>query len=1201
MTAPGDTLAERFELRRRIGSGGMGEVYEAFDRDAAEMVALKTLARADGDTITRFKREFRALQSTSHPNLVNLRELVRDGDQWFLTMELVRGRHFLEHVRGDANELRAALRQLVQGLRVLHQGGLIHRDIKPSNVMVSSEGRVVLLDFGLITALDPTRQSTDGRAIGTVEYMAPEQAVGRRVTEAADWYAVGVMLYEALTGDVPHTGHALEILIAKQQNEPRAVDELAPDAPADLLALCKALLEIDPADRPSGAEIARRLGIEDADARHVTPISRGSGRGVFIGRERELAELASSFERARSRPIVHLIVGESGIGKSELVTRFTRMLSEDDPSSLILTGRCYERETVPYKALDGVADGIAQHLAQLPGEALEPLLPDAPGLLVKLFPVFLRIEAIASAPAPRDEAVEPQEQRRRMFRTLRQLLAAIAKDKRVVIVIDDLQWADADSFLLARELLRGARAPNVLVLATARNVEDADTMPVERIVQQLADVTVLRTELGPLTDDESRILAERLAPALAGKVDVARVAREAGGHPMFLAEILRHLDSLGDGTPTATLDAALTSRVALLRADARSLLELVCIAGAPISLEVASSACRLDGTALARAIASLRVASLAREVQRGRGLGLALEPYHDRVRESVAGRIPEPRLRELHARLAVALEAISEQGNPQLLLRHFRLAQLPERAARYAEEAALRSLAAHAFDQAARLWRVALDLKPRDPSDRRRLLLRLGEALVAAGRGAEAAEVYLEAADGADRPTRLDCHRHVAEQLLISGRIERGVESLHALLAEIGITAPATPRGALISLLRHRLLLRLRGFRFKERHRSEIADAEILRLDVLQIASKGLSVVDTIRGADFQTRQLLLALRSGSRTHIAHAMSLEATYQGTRGNLERAMHMFKRAREMAGDPLDPYMLGLLVGGEGIAEYFSGNAPRALEMLVEAEATMRRVPGASWEVASMKLFFLFAGRVIGDYVRMRERYRQYVVEAQQRGDRYVESTMRRVCVPMWLADDDPDEAARELARATWVPETTGYHVQHFHELIGRGEIALYTGEPADEEALRDGIERLSRSLLLRIMSIRIQYEYLLGRLALAGDRPPTIVERHARALAKRRNPVAHVWAQLLRVGAAIRAGDNTRAEALIAAADRAAVAAGMRLTSAAIRFRLAELRGDDALLATTSAEMTELGVRIPAKMAALLIPIGRALTRQRLLR
>jgi hypothetical protein len=224
--------------------------------------------------------------------------------------------------------------------------------------------------------------------------------------------------------------------------------------------------------------------------------------------------------------------------------------------------------------------------------------------------------------------------------------------------------------------------------------------------------------------------------------------------------------------------------------------------------------------------------------------------------------------------------------------------------------------------------------------------------------------------------------------------------------------------------------------------------------------------------------------------------------------------------------------------------------------------------------------------------MRQRYRQYAVEAHQRGDRYVESTMRRVCVPMWLADDNPAEAVRELARATWVPETAGgYHVQHFHELIGRGEIALYTGEPADEAALEDGMRRLSSSLLLRITSIRIQHEYLLGRLALAGTGTTKDVERHARNLGKLDNPIARVWAHALRVGAAIRAGDKARAKALIPAADKAATAAGMKLTSAVIRFRLAELEADDMLLTDVCVEMDALGIRSPIKMAALLIPTG----------
>ena len=126
-----------------------------------------------------------------------------------------------------------------------------------------------------------------------------------------------------------------------------------------------------------------------------------------------------------------------------------------------------------------------------------------------------------------------------------------------------------------------------------------------------------------------------------------------------------------------------------------------------------------------------------------------------------------------------------------------------------------------------------------------------------------------------------------------------------------------------------------------------------------------------------------------------------------------------------------------------------------------------------------------------------------------------------------------------------------------------------------------------------MSIRVQHEYLLGRLALAGNRAPKDVERHARTLAKFDHPVARVWAGLLRAGAAIRAGHKDRAVTLLESAHDGAVAAGMKLTAVATRFRLAELRGDDPLLscASASAEMTPLGVRVPAKMTALLIPTG----------
>jgi tRNA A-37 threonylcarbamoyl transferase component Bud32/tetratricopeptide (TPR) repeat protein len=1168
----------------------MGEVFEAYDRDSDEVIAVKTLSRADGDTLTRFKREFRALQMTAHPNLVSLGELVRDGERWFFTMELVEGQHLLEYVKGDVARLRQVLPQLVLGLRALHGNGLIHRDVKPSNVMVTPEGRVVIFDFGLVTALDPANQSTHGQAIGTVDYMAPEQAVGHKVTEAADWYAVGVMIYEALTGRVPHSGHALQILVDKQHVEPVRPDLLAPGSPPDLVQLCVDLLAIEPAKRPDGHDVSRRLGIgPDSEPRRITKSSMGSARTVFVGRERELAELASSLARLADRPMVHLVVGESGIGKSELVGRFVRLLTADDPSTLVLAGRCYERESVPFKALDGVADGLAQELARISDRDAEELLPPRPSLLVRLFPVFQRVNAIASARHTRDDRGEPHELRRQMFGALRHLLAAVASRRRVVVTIDDLQWADADSFLLLRELLRGAGAPRVLVLATVR----AEAGAAETVVEQLSGLTPRRTALGPLSPDESRALAEELLPGAGQRVDLARVAREAGGHPMFLHEILRHLDGLGGGATTATLDDALWSRVGLLPPDARSLLEAICVAGAPIALDVASAACGLDGTQVGRAAASLRVASLAREIQRGRGL--ALEPYHDRVREAVSGHLTAEARSALHARLAVALEASGGPRDPQLLLRHFTLGQMPDRAARYAEEAAERSLAAHAFDQAAELWRSALELVPRDDDDRRRVLLRLGEALVMAGRGAEAAGYYLAAAEGADRATRLECHRHASEQLLVSGRIAEGVASLDALLSEIGVQVPRTPRRALLSLLRHRAQLRLRGLHFKERHRREIADAELLRLDVLSGAAHGLALVDSIRGADFQTRQLLLSLKSGYRPQIARGILLESLFQSTNGHLARAASLIESAVEIAGDEPEPYLQGVTEAARGILEYFAGRAPRAVASMEAAETIFRKVPGSTWELSTTRLFWMFAMRWIGDYATMRVRHERFAADAQQWGDRYLESSMRRVCVPMWLADDNPEQAARELERATWVPESHGFHVQHFHELVARGEIAIYTGRPADHAVLQQGLDRLAGAMLLRIASIRTQVAYLEGRVAASIGAPRRVVEKHARTLLRQKNPVADVWAHLVRAGAAMNADDTGAAIAILASTADEAAAIGMRLSAAAARLRLARLRnaaGDDELARTAMADMTVLGVRAPERMAALLIPTAR---------
>jgi hypothetical protein len=750
-----------------------------------------------------------------------------------------------------------------------------------------------------------------------------------------------------------------------------------------------------------------------------------------------------------------------------------------------------------------------------------------------------------------------------------------------VITIDDLQWADADSFLLLRELFRGAGAPPVLVLATVRGDDPA----ADALAAALEGVTVERTRVGPLSDDEAHALAERLIPGARARFDLDRVAREAGGHPMFLHEILRHLDGAGGGDAGATLDDALSGRVALLRPEARTLLEVVCLAGAPISLETAALACRLDATTIARSVASLRVATLVRETQRDRQL--ALEPYHDRVREAVGGRVDAAHRRDLHARIAYALEASHEPRDPQLLLRNFLLAELPERAVRYAEEAAQRSEAAHAFDQAAELWRTALDAIPREPADRRRVLLRLGDALINAGRGADAAQHFLAAAEGADRPTRLECHRQAAEQLILSGRIAPGLAALEALLAEIGVKTHKTPRRTLASLLYHRALIRLRGLGFRERHRREIADATMLELDVLRIAASSLALVDSIRGMDFQTRHLLMALRTGHRAHVVRALLVEAMYHATGANARRAQRYIDRALEVGGDPDEPYARALLAAARGSIAYFGGDPVAAAAYCAETVGHLRQVPGNTWENGTGRLFELFALRFIGDYVALRARYQAYADDAAARGDRYLDSTMRRACVTLWLAEDDVAGAERDLERATWVPPADQFHVQHFHELMAWGELALYRGELRDRARLDDAVAKLHASLLLRVETIRVQYESLRGRLAIAGHLPAREAARAARALAREANPMAKLWAIAIQAGA-IAADDRARAASLFERAAADADRNGMRATAAAARVRVAELRGEDP--APARVELAALGVRDPDRMCALLVPV-----------
>ena len=986
----------RFELARRLGHGAMGTVYEAWDPARGARVALKLLSQTDARGVYRLKREFRSLAATSHPNLVALDELFCEQDRWFFSMELIEaGEPFADWVRPDRRcereRLRAAFAQLCSAVQAIHAAGKLHCDLKPRNVLVTPAGRVVVLDFGLVSDCSgSSAQSRHTGIVGTPAYLAPEQADGQTPSEASDWYAVGVMLFEALCGELPFDGSPFEVLAAKRkQPAPKLPEHDGAEPAADALeALCGALLDRDPHARPSGEEVIVRARSAAADTTLLAPepsastspgTSDAGAAGaipLFVGREDELAVLRAALERAsRGSAVTLLVGGRSGIGKSALLERF---VSELGPDVLVLRGRCHEQESVPYKVFDSVMDALASHLRRSGEAQVLPIVPRHAASLLRLFPGLGRIEALAplaapsrapsatsalgssgasaisalagsapSASAALSPPIDVRELRNQAFAALKELLLRITDRTRVIVVVDDLQWGDVDSARMMEHVFALPEPPPLLFLGAFRS-DDHQGSPFLRELLEPAPGTGAAPqvlELGTLPPSAALTLARAL---LAGdgsaeppndEVAVG-VAAEAEGLPFFIGELVQQykagaprLRAAGERAQPVTLERAILDRVAALPESAQTLLQVLCVAGGPLEQGIALDAAEASDPHAAernhgQGRAALALLRAARLLRtRGGNPSDAAEIYHDRVRESVTRQLAPALTRRLHACIASAMERHGVV-DPERIVKHHAGAGDHARATDLASRAATAAVSKLAFNRAAELLRMAIEHSS-EAAQRGALYLRLADALVNAGRGGLAAQAFLRAAEQAHGAEARRLKRLAAQHYLRSGHTEEGLHVAHGLFADLGLSLPKDGILAAGSLLWQRARLATRRLALNAPRKPPSAE-QLERLECLGAVFPELSVTDMIGGAVLQAQHLREALDAGEPQHALQGLVWEAfnlTALGGEPNMRRVREALRLARAIAGELDTLHARSMVALGEAAYHCFSGRAFR----------------------------------------------------------------------------------------------------------------------------------------------------------------------------------------------------------------------------------------------------------------------------------
>lgn len=728
-------IGRRYQVIREIGAGNMGAVFEAVDRLNGQYVAVKQMRFSadqleygshtnDDDLNVALAQEFRILASLRHPNIISVLDygfdLVDGIHTPYITMELLQNANsFLEYGIGLSHDEKVDLLvKMLQALMYLHRRGILHRDLKPKNVLVDAKV-VKVLDFGLSI---PGEQAKEGEVAGTPSYMAPELWVGGRPSRESDLFAVGVMAFRLFAGAAPFETTNLKQLFVEVRN--KIPDFSLMKTTDSIRQITAKLLAKDPADRYSDAhEVALQLL---SAIGHSMPLESTATResflqaATFVGREHELGFLSSKLQHAvEGQGNGLLIAGESGVGKSRLVEELRTLALVQ--GALVLRGQAIDNITAPYTLWRGAARWLALlgNLNEQQASILKPLVPD--------------IERLLGYPVADAPEVSPQETQSRLFQLMEQLFYTQTQRQSVVVILEDLQWADGESISLLAYLSRAVPKMPIMIVASYRD----DEMP--EVPQLLPEMGVLH--LHRLNSKQTAELTQAiLGPRGANPNLLDLLQRETEGNTFFLVEMVRalaeeagQLSAVGDAplpisVLTGGVQGIVQRRLNRVPETARPLLQWAAVGGRQLDMAVLRHIFATKAPQIDRWLNECADAAVL-EVEDGQW-----RFAHNKLRDGALDELDSDTFMRLSHETAIAVEIVYEvstRQNAELLAYYWGSAGNLEKEEQYSALAGEQALKNGAYRAAAAYLKRTLDLHAQIETSRRKtaqVLQQLGDA-----------------------------------------------------------------------------------------------------------------------------------------------------------------------------------------------------------------------------------------------------------------------------------------------------------------------------------------------------------------------------------------------------------------------------------------------------------------------------------------